>query len=255
MAAACSTGEPVPEDAATRRCPTCVPEVEDHGLPPSGAAARGLGTAVGSVRYTAGLFSGTTPQPNLLVLGGAPISTVGPNDAYVRAYRVNPADGNLLPDAFTLTDPDGGAFGEALAGIDLVGTQTDFDRGPWSGLAAGDEIVVGDPDPWAGPGQDTGRIHWFHSEYQGLGPSDEQAWDKYRWVEGGTFRPSGLATGAGFGASIAAPSHALGAQPDWVAVGAPGENAVYVLEVDASWTSVLARIRHDSSSRAGEMPS
>lgn len=239
--AACSAGDPVTVDPVTERDPSCFPREVSTGVAPTSPPATDLGRSVGRIRFSASLFSGGN-QANLAVTAGAPDDPVAttPN-GYLRAFSIDTSDGSIVTggsSTFELTDPNYGRFGHAHAGVDLVTTQDDPDHAPYRKLGAGDEILVGDPNPSGGAGLDTGVVRWFHNAYKGVSASDEQAWDMYQWVEGGTFQPAGLGTGAGFGSAIAAPEHAFGSQPDWVAVGAPGENAVCLLEVDPTWTTV-----------------
>jgi hypothetical protein len=229
-----------PPNEANFLWPTCLPEEEATASAPTSPTATEFGGALATTRYNAALHSGPTNAYNAITWGGAAGGTCTTAPCgYVRGSRVDTTDGDFIADHVLLQPSGAGDFGSAALGVDVADERDDGDR-TYRYLAAGDELVVGDPDPVTGTGSDVGRIHWFHVEFKGVLNDTLGVWDKYQWVEGGTFVPSGLSAGAGFGTAIAAPATGLGAQPSWIAVSAPGESKVFILSVNPAWTPVTS---------------
>jgi hypothetical protein len=247
---ACSPGDQVLPDAPLNGDPTCIPDDIDESVPPASPTASRYGKSLAWVRYSGLVHNNVTNVFSQMAAGGAPgTSCSGSPCGYVRGEKVDPGSGELTSEVYDFGAASAGTskvvvsgtgrFGSALAGVDLVSHYHDPDRsGPKDFVGGGDEILVGDPDPVSGAGDDTGRIHWFFSEYSGSISDQGQAaaFDKYAWFEGGSFRPAGMASGAEFGAAVAARSSVYGTPTSAVAVGAPGQNTVYTLAVASGWT-------------------
>lgn len=238
--AACNPGDAVEPDEAKHDEPTCLPAEVDTLEARLSPSTTGFGAALSTVRYSGMLNNNDASFMSIMVVGGASDSCTSSPCGYVSGGEVDVSTGELTGNRKELAPFTAGAFSAAVLGVDLMEPITDPSRGSFRHLAGGDEFLAGDPDPAGGPYSDVGRIHWFHVEYSGAFDAGEvSVFDKYRWVEGSDFSPAGLVSGADFGASLAAHRAPYGDQTDAVAVGAPGENAVYVLDVDPTWDSTV----------------
>ena len=215
--------EPVVNDYPLVGEAACLPEPEDGFVRVIGAGGEG-GTAVelvewGYRNHEADLMSSAM---------GAPYSMRG-------AVLVNftDRDAGTLDGVFPerITPPPLGniaRFGEALLAVDVRegGESGNLDIG------YGEELLVGAPGEVAEDDGGEGLLFVFRGNYDTVDvPS------RY-WEPDTRYQPPGLPLNAEFGAAIAAPySAGPGDYPDWIAVGAPGEDAVYVLEVDESTTA------------------
>lgn len=160
------------------------------------------------------------------VATGAPLMERG----RVYALPAGFVSGELEPDdRETIDGPffDTLEFGFALAATDVRDGRYAILPPPVRDnfIAWGEELIVGAP----GTGDDMGEIYWYESSSLG-------------WSYGNAFVPPGLMVGDRFGAAIAVPDD-LDARkstrtetevPDWIAVGAPGGNDVYLLAVDST---------------------
>ncbi|MFK7929628.1 MAG: integrin alpha [Myxococcota bacterium] len=220
-------------------------QVEDSSAVLPQADAR-LGAAVDIVRFGAGLFTGPKPfEDQQALVGGAPLPS-GPGA--VTLTRVSMSSGSLtgLPDVLTdagiTVGTTGDMIGATVVGVDILDAHDDSAVRTSHGLlAAGEEVLVGAPagSPSIGPGGDgPGAIHLFYNAFDGVVGDDVLVADRYRWEYLGSFTPAGAPGNAEFGASFAVGEGGLyGSTADYVVVGAPGENAVYILQPDPAWSS------------------
>lgn len=123
------------------------------------------------------------------------------------------------------------SMGEVMAQANVVETHYTPSLGT---RADGFELLAGAPGT---PGDDElGWLTWWISSYPAA--ADISSPDSYSWSYGGEWRPAGASTDARFGASLVVDGHdgiATSVEyPKYVVVGAPGEQKVYILEVDPS---------------------
>ncbi len=116
-----------------------------------------------------------------------------------------------------------GRFGEALLAADVRdGMHTGV-----SYLGYGEELLVGAPGQTAEVAAGRGVLLSYVVEYDSTDMPDGE------WTLDAMYQPTGLPLNAEFGAAIAANyDGGPGDLPEWIAVGAPGIDRVYILEVD-----------------------
>lgn len=130
-------------------------------------------------------------------------------------------------------------FGAALLAADVRNGWSIPPLGqPFTGPKAyGEELLVGAP----GTASNKGALHWYYSVSVSADP----------WVLGGSYAPPSVVAGDRYGASIAM-SHRLDshfpddittATPEWIAVGAPGGNKVYILDVNPASSTPFTPIQ------------
>ncbi len=124
------------------------------------------------------------------------------------------------------------SMGEAMAAANVEETHAVYTPAGSSTWGDGFELLAGAPGL---PGDDeAGWLTWWQTSYP-LG-ADTTSPDVYTWHYGGEWRPSSAASDAHFGASLVVDPHNCTSvvYPDYIAVGAPGEQKVYVLEPNTS---------------------
>ena len=214
----------------------CLPEVIDGYVRGIGAGGEG-GTAVELVEW----------------------GYAGDNDALMSSALGAPQDGSGVV-LVNFTDRDDGVldgvlperiqpppfgnvarFGEALLAADVL-------SGAQSGnldMGYGEELLIGAPGMVAEDNGGEGVLFAYRGNWDTIDIPTRY------WERDTRYQPPGLPMNAEFGAAIAAPfDGGPGNFPDWIAVGAPGEDAVYLLDVHrnpaaASRFSVLQVIRPD----------
>lgn len=212
--------EPESNDYPAEGEAACLPEVEDGFVRVMGAGGEG-GTAVELVEWG---YRGNNDALMSTAMGA-------PEDAHgvVLVDFTDRSTGALDPGTRERVQPiplgNIARFGEALAAVDVR-------RGSESGdldIGYGEEILVGAPGQVAEDAGGQGLLFVYRGKYD---PVDLPT---RFWERDTTYQPSGIPLNAEFGAAIAAPfDGGPGNFPDWIAVGAPGEDAVYILEVDRS---------------------
>lgn len=221
--------------------PMCLPEFVGHSLTP--APGRTGGAAVAVAKTGANLFASGGPYPvpdRIDVVSGAPgesrLGSYGEVGFQPIDVLDGTPDGGALPSVDHLVvsglDP-GGRFGAAVVAADIVEHFDDrVARSTHGLLAAGHEVLVGEPDTDLG-----GRVHWLYAAYDAdpdIGPLSSP--DLYRWEPGGVFDP-GLGAGAGFGATIAVPADpGWGSQIPYAVIAAPRIDAIFVTPLTPAWT-------------------
>lgn len=215
---------PVPPAGIDFECgPGCLPAAVSSWVN-AGMAAR-AGAAVEILAY--GDDSSSLKDYRVVATGGPD------HDSSAGIVYLRPADpdtGALTGSTVALPAPTGAPtrFGTALLGVDVHDGYVTYAGSPPQATAHayGEELLVGAPGDGV---QEKGKLYWYR-------PTTEQEVYEY----GGGVTPVGVTDGAEFGAAIAAP-HELDASypsltttevPEWIAVGAPGEDKVYVLAVD-----------------------
>ncbi len=215
--------EPESNDYPAEGEAACLPEVVDGYVRVMGAGGEG-GTAVELVEW------GYRGHRNALMSTamGAPEDGHG----VVLVDFTDRSTGVLDPGTRERVQPfpfgNIARFGEALLAVDVR-------RGNESGdldYGYGEEILVGAPGQPAEDQGGQGLLFVYRGVYD---PVDLPT---RFWERDTTYQPAGVPLSAEFGAAIAAPyDGGPGDYPDWIAVGAPGEDAVYLLEVDRSPTA------------------
>lgn len=227
LGAACESDQdlvPVPPSSIDLDCgPGCLPEALSDWV--NAGSASEVGSAVEIVSYGDG--SSNLKEYRVAAAGGPEYSA---STGIVYVHPADPGTGLLTGYAVALLAPTGAPtrFGATLLGVDIHEGFTQLEGSPPEAVAHayGEELLVGAPGDGS---QELGKLYWYT-------PTDAQNVFDYS----GGHTPSGVSNGAEYGFAVAAP-HYLDANypsgtttevPDWIAVGAPGEDKVYILAVD-----------------------
>jgi len=246
-----------PLESAQYNDPTCNLQASTGVLLPATPPSTRLGHSVGLVRFGISLFSGSPSREDRQgVLAGAPGAMAPGQDGAAAPHGVGTVTdvdqlGSLDPLPIVLQNagtPAGSPAGEAgiaIMGVDVLDPLDDNTgrAGSYGLIAAGEEIIVGAPArpgynvglPTLVPASGPGSIHLYYNGYNGVVGDDGLVADKYKWWFHSEFTPSSTAESSEFGASLAKPPVAYGTTVPFFVVGAPGEDAIYVIEPDPTW--------------------
>jgi hypothetical protein len=232
-----------PVEAAFYDTPTChqVAQTSVEGSDDAGE----LGFAVGMARFGISLFLGPQQfEDQQAVLAGAPLADGRGVATVSRVDGSGALSGSpvALSNFGTPVGASGDRVGHAILGVDVLTPYDDHAGRPSHALlAAGDEVLVGAPaflPSFGGPpsGDGPGAVHLFYVAYDGVVGDNALQSDRYVWRYQGSFTPTTAAPDAEFGASLARADAGYGNTSSFVVIGAPGEDAVYVIQPDDSWT-------------------
>lgn len=217
----------------------CLPESVGWEVGPTGDGRAGHSVALLSVGTGEGLVYHN--ETRLLAIG-APGAEGDDLAGLVRVVEADVGTGALLPGGGSVMNQDlsgpprGKQHGWALLAADVQDCM--LYRSFTPDTACGQELLVGAPD--RGTGSTTGFVTWWRPRRDIRGALEY----------GGLLSPPhGTPNGARYGSSLAAwapppdpqaPWYAAPAPVPWVAVGAPGQERVYVYTVTSSSVSPIA---------------
>ncbi len=189
----------------------------------------------------AGRYSIASGDENILAFAaiGAPGPDTGAQVGMVMVRTLQPNSGSfgagtIDEDLYPPSTSLGRQFGRSI----LVADVRECHPASFMDEACGHEILVGNPD--VGAATTAGEVHLYDSDYLGA-----------KWM-GVLTPPPGTPVGAQFGYAMAAPRtpedpispwEEAPDHPEWIAVGAPEIDAVFIYHVDPTSTTPLTHVQ------------